>query len=259
MKWALVLSLALVAGPVWAQAPEQSLRPVVRPEVSAPTDTTAVDIPLAAPEAAVSEPRRGLFRSLRPKPRSSAAEEAGRGRKAALRKGAVCGDVSIQGEAIGRVPGKISGCGVGDAVRVRSVSGVRLSTPAVMDCTTAKTLKKWVERGMAPAVGKRGGGVESIRVLASYACRTRNSQKGAKISEHGKGRAIDIGGFTLRNGQEISVLRDWDKGKDGRILRKMHKSACGPFGTVLGPEANRFHRDHFHFDTARYRSGSYCR
>jgi len=30
-------------------------------------------------------------------------------------------------------------------------------------------------------------------------------------------------------------------------------------GTVLGPEANRFHRDHFHFDTAEYRSGPYCR
>jgi hypothetical protein len=28
---------------------------------------------------------------------------------------------------------------------------------------------------------------------------------------------------------------------------------------VLGPNANSFHRDHFHFDTARYRSGSYCR
>jgi len=37
------------------------------------------------------------------------------------------------------------------------------------------------------------------------------------------------------------------------------RAACGPFGTVLGPESNRFHRDHFHFDTARYRSGSYCR
>jgi hypothetical protein len=39
----------------------------------------------------------------------------------------------------------------------------------------------------------------------------------------------------------------------------MHKAACGPFGTVLGPNSNRFHQDHFHFDTARYRSGSYCR
>ena len=45
----------------------------------------------------------------------------------------------------------------------------------------------------------------------------------------------------------------------GKALKKMHKIACGPFGTVLGPNANRFHRDHFHFDTARYRSGSYCK
>jgi len=39
----------------------------------------------------------------------------------------------------------------------------------------------------------------------------------------------------------------------------MHRAACGPFGTVLGPNADRFHQDHFHFDTARHRSGPYCR
>jgi hypothetical protein len=42
-------------------------------------------------------------------------------------------------------------------------------------------------------------------------------------------------------------------------MRRAHKTACGPFGTVLGPNADRYHQDHFHFDTARYRSGSYCR
>ncbi len=112
---------------------------------------------------------------------------------------------------------------------------------------------------MRPAVKRRGGGVVSIRVAAHYACRTRNSQPGAKISEHGRGRAIDIAAFTLRNGSTISVLDGWGKRRDGKVLRRMHKAACGPFGTVLGPDANRFHRDHFHFDTARYRSGSYCK
>jgi len=63
----------------------------------------------------------------------------------------------------------------------------------------------------------------------------------------------------LKSGQEITVLTDWGRGDRGRALRQMWRAACGPFGTVLGPEANRFHRDHFHFDTARYRSGSYCR
>jgi hypothetical protein len=95
--------------------------------------------------------------------------------------------------------------------------------------------------------------------VAHYACRTRNSVKGAKISEHGRGRAIDIAAFQLRNGSEISVLKHWGQGGNGKALSKIHRAACGPFGTVLGPKSDRHHRDHFHFDTARYRSGPYCR
>lgn len=128
-----------------------------------------------------------------------------------------------------------------------------------MDCTTARALGDWVDRGLIPAVGREGGGVASIRVAAHYACRTRNNLAGARMSEHANGRAIDISGIQLRNGRDISVLRDWNSGSKGLILRRMWRAACGPFGTVLGPESNRFHRDHFHFDTAQYRSGSYCR
>ncbi|MFC6587279.1 extensin family protein [Sulfitobacter pacificus] len=104
-----------------------------------------------------------------------------------------------------------------------------------------------------------GGGLSSLRVAAHYACRTRNNQKGAKLSEHGKGRAIDISGFRLADGSEVSVLKGWNARRYSKAMRRMHKGACGPFGTVLGPKANRFHLDHFHFDTARYRSGSYCK
>jgi hypothetical protein len=197
----------------------------------------------------------GIFR---PKARDSEVERQGKARASARAKGAVCGVPDIQGVSIGRVPGKQSGCGVEAAVRVQSISGVSLSTHAVMDCTTAKALKTWIDRGMKPALRNRGG-VSQIRVVAHYACRTRNNQKGAKISEHGKGRAIDIAGFTLRNGAKVSVLNDWGGSTYSKALRQMHGAACGPFGTVLGPNADRFHRDHFHFDTARYRSGSYCR
>lgn len=243
-----IAMVLVLAGAACADAPEQSLRPV--PRADAPAD----------PEAEQrARGLRGLFRSLRPRTRGAGVEGRAQQSRAEARRGAVCGDLALQGDAVGRVPGKIKGCGIAQAVRLKSVSGVRLSTPATMDCGTAKALKSWVDGGMRPAVGNRGGGVDSIRVMASYACRSRNSQKGTRISEHGKGRAVDIGGFTLRNGSQISVLRDWGRGREGRILREMHSRACGPFGTVLGPEANRFHRDHFHFDTARYRSGSYCR
>ena len=122
------------------------------------------------------------------------------------------------------------GCGVKNAIKLRTVSGIKLSQSSIMDCGTAKALKKWVEKGLKPSIGKRGGGVSTIKVAAHYACRTRNNQKGAKISEHGKGRAIDISGFILRNGETVTVLKGWRSSKNGKPLKRMHKAACGPFG-----------------------------
>lgn len=173
--------------------------------------------------------------------------------------GAVCGDPALRGEAIGDVDGAIFGCGVEDAVRLRMVSGVALSQPSVMDCDTARALKKWVVKSAVPTLKREGGGLRRLNVAAHYACRTRNNQPGAKISEHGRGRAIDISGFTLANGRTINVLDGWPSRTEGKALRRMHGGACGPFGTVLGPNADHHHRDHFHFDTARYRYGAYCR
>ncbi len=44
----------------------------------------------------------------------------------------------------------------------------------------------------------------------------------------------------------------------GRFLRQAHISACRIFGTVLGPEANDAHRNHFHVDLAPRRRSNYC-
>jgi hypothetical protein len=43
-----------------------------------------------------------------------------------------------------------------------------------------------------------------------------------------------------------------------RFLRQIHAKACGTFGTVLGPEANEAHRNHFHVDMAKRRYRGYC-
>ncbi|MCF2869693.1 extensin family protein [Octadecabacter sp. G9-8] len=171
--------------------------------------------------------------------------------------GNVCGDPALFGETIGTVDGA-GACGIENAVRLTSVSGVTLSTPAIIDCGTATALKTWIETGARPAVGDTGGGLSSLRVVAHYSCRSRNNQSGARLSEHSFGNAIDIAGVGLVDGTEMTVLSDWN-GRYASQLRQMWQAACGPFGTVLGPEADRFHRDHFHFDTADYRSGSYCR
>ncbi|MCK0151824.1 extensin family protein [Marivita sp. S6314] len=253
-----------------------SVRPVARPTVLEPVlvsqleqqfqrennpnyraDPVGITFARARAFAGLSPQATDL--SLRPFVRPDEVVRKAMAQRRERARGAVCSDPDIQGETVGIVPGRISGCGVQNAVRVRSVSGIALSQKAVMDCSTAKALKRWVNQGMKPAVGSFGGGVRQIKVAAHYACRTRNNQPGARISEHGKGRAIDISGFTLKDGRKITLLQGWGQRTTGAILRDMHRRACGIFGTVLGPESNRWHRDHFHFDTARYRSGSYCR
>ncbi|WP_147125858.1 extensin family protein [Shimia ponticola] len=254
----LSLVALLVASQAGADAPETSPRPQLRGESA--SATTNLIRPKARPapaKAALSPeaPVEALDLSLRPKARPAEVSRAVARRQA----GSVCGIADIRGTQVAPITGRIAGCGVAAPVKVRSVAGVQLSTAATMDCNTAKALRRWVNEGVRPAVGTQGGGVRQLRVVAHYSCRTRNNRAGAKISEHGKGRAIDIAGIGLQDGSEMSLLRDWGRGEKGRALRKMWRAACGPFGTVLGPEADAFHKDHFHFDTAQYRSGSYCR
>lgn len=174
-------------------------------------------------------------------------------------RGGLCGDPRLVGEVVGRVPGELPGCGIDDAVRLASVSGVALSQGALVDCQTARRFADWVDRGAKPAIGGRGGGIEILQVAAHYSCRRRNHRSDAPISEHGKGKAIDISAITLADGETMTVLGDWGRGGVGRALARMHGAACGPFGTVLGPDSDALHRDHFHFDTARHGNGLYCR
>jgi hypothetical protein len=48
------------------------------------------------------------------------------------------------------------------------------------------------------------------------------------------------------------------KRAEAQFLRRLHTGACGVFGTVLGPEANEAHRNHFHFDLAHRRNSAFC-
>lgn len=45
---------------------------------------------------------------------------------------------------------------------------------------------------------------------------------------------------------------------NAHFLRAAHRAACTIFATVLGPEANRAHKNHFHLDMAPRKSGNIC-
>lgn len=171
----------------------------------------------------------------------------------------LCGVPGIKGEPVSPILPLVSGCGLSGGVRVTAVDEIRLTPPATVDCPTARALADWLRHGAVPAVGRRGGGITEIKVAASYVCRPRNNVPGARISEHGSGRAVDIGAITLKNGAQLTVLTGWSDRGQGPVLKAMYGRACGMFGTVLGPTSDAHHKDHFHFDTAQYRSGPYCR
>ncbi|MEP4196700.1 MAG: extensin family protein [Aliishimia sp.] len=252
-----MIFLVMLAGGGSAAELNSSLRPVARIVPVAVVAQSQPEPALLLATADISVQAASL--SLRPALRPRSIEQKAMAKRREQRRGAVCGDVDIQGEAVGFVPGRINGCGIKDAVKIRAVSGISLSQEAVVDCGTAKALKSWVNKSAKPALRNTGGGLKQLKVAAHYACRTRNNQAGGKISEHGRGRAIDISGFHLNDGSLVTVLKGWNAPSTSKAMRKMHKDACGPFGTVLGPNSDRFHKDHFHFDTARYRSGPYCR
>lgn len=171
----------------------------------------------------------------------------------------LCGDPGLQGRRLARITSSTQGCGVAEPVSVTHVHGIRLSQPATLHCDAARATSRWVRDVMIPAVGRQGGGIAQIQVPAHYACRTRNHQRGARISEHGRGRAIDISGYRLSNGTQVSILRDYRSGPHSSALRRMRAGACGIFRTTLGPGV-RFHDDHFHFDVAQHRGGgTFCR
>lgn len=272
-RWMLVLAITIFPALAGASPLDTSPRPMARPKPaiatadSAPAALFAIR-PKARPQPKLAVPVTADIAALpRPMPRprglATKAQEPERVATAAViappsksmtrsKKGSVCGDPAIKGEVLAPITARVKGCGVAEPVRITSVEGVKLNQPAIMDCSTAKALKTWVRKGLQPAFARTR--VVQLQVAAHYNCRTRNNQNGARISEHGKGKAIDISGLVLADGRVLTVSQDW-----GKTLRRVYKAACGIFATTLGPGSDGYHEDHMHFDTARYRRGAYCR
>jgi hypothetical protein len=259
---AIASATAASVAPAARRAEAGTLRPAPRP-AAASVATPAVASRLAVLRSPVPERRQenarqrylqNLQRAAAVRAQPVAPAITGRA------SGNLCGVSGIEGQTIAPIARTAQGCGVANPVRVTAVDGVRLSTAAVMECDTARALHTWVRTGVKPAVGNHGGGVVELRVAAHYVCRTRNHRPGAPISEHGRGRAIDISAIRLANGEVFSVLRGWRDRTYGPMLKAMHRAACGTFRTTLGPGSDGMHEDHFHYDTAQRRmTSAICR
>ena len=156
-------------------------------------------------------------------------------------------------------PAPLDGCAIETPVRLRSVtlaSGAALVFPArpLLDCRFAATFAGFVREVAAPlAAASLGSPVAALETGPGYECRGRDRVAGAKVSEHGKGSAIDVAAFVLADKRRIAVARQADD-REAAYVRTVRTAACGWFTTVLGPGSDPFHADHLHLDTLQHGS-----
>ncbi len=164
----------------------------------------------------------------------------------------------VQFEMLG--PIKKGACGSPAPIRLNGFgpgAGPELAIePApVVSCRLAEALYRWTADVVQPEAKKHlQTGITGMTNVASYDCRPRYNNSSLRISQHAFANALDISAFLTEKGGRIAIQESWDAGDErAAFLHAIHAGACELFGTVLGPEANKSHKDHFHFDMKKRR------
>lgn len=154
-----------------------------------------------------------------------------------------------------------AGCSTINAVKLVSLSAdsqaLAISNLGPVTCPLANAFAGWARFGVDRAARQiLGAPLVKIETMGSYNC--RNIAGTERRSGHATGNAIDVSGFILADGRRITVLGNWANGTadERRFLRTIQQSACKRFGTVLGPDYNFAHHDHFHVEQG---GDAFCR
>lgn len=135
-----------------------------------------------------------------------------------------------------------------------NVSGATTIKPeATLGCPMVAWTEDWIAGAVQPAaLAWFGQGVREVRA-GSYACRRRNHNPNARLSEHSYGNALDIMAFVFNDGNVVTIKGGWrGTEQEQGFLRDVFFEACQRFKTVLGPGSDALHYDHFHLDLAHH-------
>jgi hypothetical protein len=136
---------------------------------------------------------------------------------------------------------------------VTAFGPVAIKPAATLACPIVSALDRWLTDAVQPAAQRWFGmRVVEIKQISAYSCRGMNGNSHAHISEHAFGNALDIAGFTLADGRQVTVKDGW-RGLPAEqgFLRDIEAAACQQFSTVLAPGSNVYHYDHIHVDLMR--------
>ena len=164
----------------------------------------------------------------------------------------------MQGDALEPITAE-GGCGVADPVLLKSITlrdGLRVLVvpPARIGCPLAVALARWLRDDVAVSIPQESGALAQIEIAGAYECRGRNRDAAAKLSEHGKGNALDITAFLSDKGRRFGISR---QATPPAFFQSLKGGACARFMTVLGPGSDSFHETHLHVDLEERKHGAH--
>lgn len=148
-------------------------------------------------------------------------------------------------------------CGGPDMVQLNAVllpgnKRIEVRPAPHLRCAMAEQLALWLKDDAVPRVAAAGAVIHALEAYESFECRGRNRKMLGKVSEHGKGNAVDLKGLTFADNRYFH-LTDLMAAKD--LRNSLKESACARFTTVLGPGSDGYHEQHIHLDLAERRNG----
>jgi hypothetical protein len=149
-------------------------------------------------------------------------------------------------------------CGAADLVRLDGIimtngAPVTVIMPAgTLRCSMAEAIARWVRTDLGAALAELGSVPVAITNGGSYNCRGRNNDASAKISEHGRGNAFDLGPVKLADGAVIDLSNRFTPQS---FRQRLRDATCNRFSTVLGPGSDPYHANHIHLDLAERARG----
>jgi len=228
--------------PAWTEVelPVAPLVPLPRPRPEAkPGAAAAPETPAASPDAHIAAPEI----PVEPRVYQVACPAVLQGKVEAEALPPIAGPPTADRQCGAQSP--LSLTGVLANGRMVPVSG-----GVTTDCGMASAMPEWVEAVDSYLKARENTEVAEVIVGTSYMCRNVNNADAGNLSFHAFADAMDVVGFRLEDGRTVTVEGDWADAlsPEGRLLRYAHDAACSHFTTVLGPEANALHHDHFHLD-----------
>jgi hypothetical protein len=141
----------------------------------------------------------------------------------------------------------------------RGPTGMTWGSPMVT-CQLALGMARFEAIAQQEAQRSMGSSVKKVVNAGTYSC--RKMVRFNMASEHSYSNAVDIRAFEFANGRHARVEQDFGPTNGSAstaaasFLRASANRAFDEqvFSVVLTPHFDALHRDHFHFDQARYRT-----